>query len=73
MQQYPHFLSPLDLGYTKLRNRSLMGSMHTALEETEGGGTRVARSEEGDELEDASQAVLGGHGGRDERKADASR
>ncbi len=42
MQQYPHFLAPLDLGFTKLRNRALMGSMHTALEETEGGFNRLA-------------------------------
>lgn len=41
-QQYPHFLAPLDLGYVKLRNRALMGSMHTALEETEGGFARLA-------------------------------
>jgi len=39
---YPHFLSPLDLGYTRLRNRALMGSMHTALEETEHGFERLA-------------------------------
>ena len=30
---YPHLLEPLDLGYTKLRNRSLMGSMHTGMED----------------------------------------
>jgi 2,4-dienoyl-CoA reductase (NADPH2) len=42
MSKYPHFLAPLDLGYVKLRNRSLMGSMHTALEETEGGFNRLA-------------------------------
>jgi len=40
--RYPHFLEPLDLGYTRLRNRSIMGSMHTALEETEGGFKRLA-------------------------------
>ncbi len=27
---YPHLLAPLDLGFTTLRNRTLMGSMHTA-------------------------------------------
>ena len=31
---YPHLLAPLDLGFTTLRNRVLMGSMHTGLEET---------------------------------------
>jgi 2,4-dienoyl-CoA reductase (NADPH2) len=30
---YPHLLQPLDLGFTTLRNRVLMGSMHTGLEE----------------------------------------
>ena len=30
---YPHLLQPLDLGHTTLRNRVLMGSMHTGLEE----------------------------------------
>ena len=31
---YPHLLQPLDLGFTTLKNRVLMGSMHTGLEET---------------------------------------
>ncbi|MDO8598274.1 MAG: NADPH-dependent 2,4-dienoyl-CoA reductase [Sulfuricaulis sp.] len=30
---YPHLLAPLDLGFTMLRNRVLMGSMHTGLED----------------------------------------
>lgn len=30
---YPHLLQPLDLGFTTLRNRLIMGSMHTGLEE----------------------------------------
>jgi 2,4-dienoyl-CoA reductase (NADPH2) len=30
---YPHLLAPLDLGFLKLRNRVLMGSMHTGLED----------------------------------------
>jgi 2,4-dienoyl-CoA reductase (NADPH2) len=34
MNEYPHLLSPLDLGFTTLKNRVLMGSMHTGLEET---------------------------------------
>ncbi|KMK65348.1 NADPH-dependent 2,4-dienoyl-CoA reductase [Puniceibacterium sp. IMCC21224] len=34
MTQYPHLLAPLDLGFTTLKNRVLMGSMHTNLEET---------------------------------------
>jgi 2,4-dienoyl-CoA reductase (NADPH2) len=31
--QYPHLLAPLDLGFTSLKNRVLMGSMHTGLED----------------------------------------
>ena len=34
MSTYPHMLAPLDLGFTTLKNRVLMGSMHTGLEET---------------------------------------
>ncbi|MFN4361168.1 MAG: FAD-dependent oxidoreductase [Hylemonella sp.] len=30
---YPHLLAPLDLGFTQLKNRVLMGSMHTGLED----------------------------------------
>src|SRR3954447_10600486 len=33
MPAYPHLLAPLDLGFTTLRNRVLMGSMHTGLED----------------------------------------
>lgn len=40
--KYPHLLEPLDLGFTKLRNRTLMGSMHTGLEEVKGGFDRLA-------------------------------
>ncbi|WP_292293080.1 NADPH-dependent 2,4-dienoyl-CoA reductase [Marivita sp.] len=41
MTEYPHMLAPLDLGFTTLKNRVLMGSMHTNLEET-GDWNRVA-------------------------------
>ena len=34
MSDYPNLLAPLDLGFTTLKNRVLMGSMHTGLEET---------------------------------------
>jgi len=34
MAEYAHLLAPLDLGFTTLKNRVLMGSMHTGLEET---------------------------------------
>ncbi|WP_299984081.1 NADPH-dependent 2,4-dienoyl-CoA reductase [uncultured Ruegeria sp.] len=41
MTAYPYMLAPLDLGFTTLKNRVLMGSMHTGLEET-GDWNRVA-------------------------------
>ncbi len=40
--KYPKLFSPLDLGFTQLKNRALMGSMHTGLEEVEGGFERLA-------------------------------
>jgi 2,4-dienoyl-CoA reductase (NADPH2) len=39
---YPHLLEPLDLGFTRLPNRVLMGSMHVGLEEIENGFERMA-------------------------------
>ncbi|MBM3615947.1 MAG: NADPH-dependent 2,4-dienoyl-CoA reductase [Alphaproteobacteria bacterium] len=41
MTDYPHLLAPLSLGHLTLKNRVLMGSMHTGLEET-GDWNRVA-------------------------------
>ncbi len=40
--RYPNLFSPLDLGFTTLKNRALMGSMHTGLEEADGGFERLA-------------------------------
>ncbi|MFD5427594.1 FAD-dependent oxidoreductase [Streptomyces sp. NPDC127084] len=42
MTPYPHLLSPLDLGFTTLPNRVLMGSMHIGLEEAANGFERMA-------------------------------
>lgn len=42
MPTYPHLLAPLDLGFTTLRNRVLMGSMHVGLEEVKDGFSRMA-------------------------------
>ena len=39
---YPHLFAPLALGFTTLKNRVLMGSMHTGLEEAPGGFSRLA-------------------------------
>ncbi|RTE65900.1 NADPH-dependent 2,4-dienoyl-CoA reductase [Amphritea opalescens] len=41
-QHYPHLFTPLDLGFTTLKNRILMGSMHIGLEEKPGGFERMA-------------------------------
>lgn len=42
MSKYPNLLVPLDLGFTTLKNRVLMGSMHVGLEEAPGGYNRMA-------------------------------
>src|SRR5690606_25475296 len=42
MGRYPHLLTPLDLGFTTLPNRVLMGSMHVGLEEAANGFSRMA-------------------------------
>ncbi|MBW5811813.1 NADPH-dependent 2,4-dienoyl-CoA reductase [Yersinia kristensenii] len=42
MLAYPHLLAPLNLGFTTLKNRVLMGSMHTGLEELPDGPQRLA-------------------------------
>ena len=39
---YPSLFAPLDLGFTTLNNRVLMGSMHTGLEEHTDGAERLA-------------------------------
>jgi 2,4-dienoyl-CoA reductase (NADPH2) len=40
--KYPNLFSSLDLGFTQLKNRVLMGSMHTGLEDIPGGMARQA-------------------------------
>ena len=42
MTAFPHLLAPLDLGFTTLKNRVLMGSMHVGLEEVPNGFARMA-------------------------------
>jgi 2,4-dienoyl-CoA reductase (NADPH2) len=39
---FPHLLTPLNLGFTTLKNRTLMGSMHLGLEEEKGGFDKLA-------------------------------
>lgn len=40
---FPHLFTPLDLGFTQLKNRMVMGSMHTGLEDSLGGYSKLAR------------------------------
>ncbi len=40
--KFPHLFEPLDLGFTTLKNRFIMGSMHTGLEELKGGYEKMA-------------------------------
>lgn len=42
MTSYPNLLAPLSLGFTTLKNRTIMGSMHTGLEEAPNGYERMA-------------------------------
>ncbi|WP_068423733.1 NADPH-dependent 2,4-dienoyl-CoA reductase [Janibacter terrae] len=42
MSEYPHLFTPLDLGFTTLRNRTIMGSMHTGLEDRASSFERLA-------------------------------
>jgi len=41
-EHFPNLFKPLDLGFTQLKNRILMGSMHTGLEEAKNGFERLA-------------------------------
>ena len=43
---YPHLLKPLKVGNITLKNRVLMGSMHTGMEDESDGFENMARSEE---------------------------
>lgn len=75
MTAFPRLMEPLDLGFTTLKNRSIMGSMHTGLEEVENGFERMAafygeRAKGGIGLivtggfppSDYSTPTIGGHG-----------
>ena len=72
MTKYPHLLAPLDLGFTQLKNRVLMGSMHTGLEET-GDWNRVAefyaeRARGGVALPHSGAGGVGPHHAADPRR-----
>ncbi len=57
---FPNLFKPLDLGFTTLKNRVLMGSMHTGLEEAEGGFERLAKFYADRAAGDVALIVTGG-------------
>ncbi len=59
---YPHIFEPLDLGFTTLKNRIIMGSMHTGLEEIPGGTKRLAAYFEERARGGVGLIVTGGYG-----------
>jgi 2,4-dienoyl-CoA reductase (NADPH2) len=59
---YPNIFQPLDLGFTTLRNRIMMGSMHTGLEEHPGGTKRLAAYFEERARGGVGLIVTGGYG-----------
>lgn len=65
-QTYPHLFVPLDLGFTILPNRILMGSMHLGLEETPGGFERMAEFYRQRAAAGAALIVTGGISPNDE-------
>ena len=60
MTFYPHLLAPLDLGFVTLKNRVLMGSMHTGLEESHDGFAKLAAFYEARARGGAGLIVTGG-------------
>ncbi len=58
--RYPHLLEPLDLGFTTLKNRVIMGSMHTGLEEEKNGFERMAAYFSERAMGEAGLMVTGG-------------
>lgn len=60
MSRYPSLFVPLDLGFTTLRNRVLMGSMHTGLEEHPQGAERLAAFYAGRARHGVALIVTGG-------------
>ena len=53
---FEHLLAPLDLGFTTLKNRVLMGSMHTGLEDHASDFYKLARFLETNVVETACSA-----------------
>jgi 2,4-dienoyl-CoA reductase (NADPH2) len=68
MNSFPHLFEPLDLGFTTLANRSLMGSMHVGLEPVEHGFERLAAFYAERALGGVGLIVTGGVAVNDEAK-----
>ncbi|MFK8022000.1 MAG: NADPH-dependent 2,4-dienoyl-CoA reductase, partial [Pseudomonadales bacterium] len=60
-KKYPSLFSPLDLGFTTLKNRALMGSMHTGLENLAEGPERLAAFYAERAKADVGMIITGGH------------
>lgn len=60
MAHYSHLFSPLDLGFTVLKNRILMGSMHTGLEENPNDAPKLAQFYAQRAAADVALIVTGG-------------
>lgn len=57
---FPHLFKPLDLGFTQLKNRFVMGSMHTGLEEGKGGLQQLASFYRARAKADVALIITGG-------------
>ncbi len=66
MTDFPHLLSPLDLGHTTLSCRAIMGSMHTRLETLDRPHERIQRFYEERALGGAALLVTGGYAPNEE-------
>jgi 2,4-dienoyl-CoA reductase (NADPH2) len=69
---YPHLLAPLDLGFTTIKNRSIMGSMHTGLEEAENGFERMAAYFSERAANDIGMIITGGFAPNEESSLEGS-
>ena len=61
MKQFPNLFRPLDLGFLTLKNRAIMGSMHTGLEEI-GDWNRIAEFYKSRALGEVGLMITGGIG-----------
>ena len=72
MSHFPHLLSPLDLGFLTLRNRVVMGSMHTGLEDNPAEAHKLAAFFETRAAAGVGLLVTGGYSPNDAGRLNAS-